>query len=65
MATLLEVVETIINTEQEKLWRDIANDMLIRVYVPEADQMSRSDALSLAYERDEKATEAFMASVEP
>jgi hypothetical protein len=33
-------------------WQELAEDILIRVYVPEADQMSHQDALRLAQERD-------------
>lgn len=36
----------------EILWQALAEDELIRVYVPEADQMTREQALSLAQERD-------------
>ena len=33
-------------------WRELAADMLILTYVPEADRLTRQDALELALERD-------------
>jgi hypothetical protein len=37
-------------------WRNIAEYELIVTYVPEADQMTRAEALELALQRDEEAT---------
>jgi hypothetical protein len=37
----------------EGAWRQVAEDMLIIAYVPEADQLSHEQALQLALERDE------------
>lgn len=44
-------------------WREIAEDMLIKTYVPEADYLSRKDALELALERDLAAATALEESV--
>lgn len=41
----------------EKVWAQVAKEILISVYVPEAEQMSYEDALQLAIERDHKAAE--------
>ena len=35
-----------------QVWKEVAEEMLIQVYVPEADQMTREEALELALERD-------------
>lgn len=42
-------------TESEESWREFAEDLLIRVYVPEAEQLTRQEAIELAMERDEQA----------
>lgn len=47
----------------EETWRKISEDILIAVYVPEADQMSREDALDLAMERDRSASEVLVEDV--
>jgi hypothetical protein len=38
-----------------EVWKNIAEDMLIAAYVPDAENMTREDALKLALERDEQA----------
>ena len=44
-----------VNFEQplESFWQDIYQAWLIKIYVPERDQMNYADALALAMERDE------------
>ena len=43
-------------------WRELAADMLILTYVPEADRLTRQDALELALERDLAAANALAES---
>ena len=50
-------------TKQENVWKTVAEDMLIAAYVPEADTMSRSDALELALQRDAQAAEVLQQEV--
>ncbi len=38
-----------------EIWKDIAEDMLIAAYVPEAEHLTREEALKLALERDKEA----------
>jgi hypothetical protein len=37
----------------ETVWRQVAEDMLIYTYVPEADRIGHEQALQLALERDQ------------
>lgn len=43
-------------------WRDLAEDMLILTYVPEANLLTRDEALELALERDLAAANALAES---
>ena len=49
----MDYVSELLNQERTaEEWRELATDMLILTYVPEADRLTRQDALELALERD-------------
>lgn len=52
-------------TEKENELKTIAEDTLIRAYVPEAGDLTRDEALSLALERDLAAAEETLNSIPP
>lgn len=51
-------------TFSEKVWRHMAEEMLIAVYVPDAEGMTRAEALELALERDKAAALALQNDAE-
>lgn len=48
----------------EETWEKVANDAMISAYVPEANDLTREEALKLAAERDAQAAAALKASAE-
>jgi len=51
-------------TFSEKVWRHMAEETLIAVYVPDAEGMTRAEALELALERDKEAALALQSDAE-
>lgn len=51
-------------TIPEMIWRHMAEETLIAVYVPDAEWMARVEALELALERDKEAALALQGDAE-